>query len=485
MPDRASTLDHRAWSAQLRQLALQREPAAFAAVATSTLAQNTGAARVHCLFHDAEARVLWRMEGSTDGPELPADRGLAGWAATTGRWQASPRFGEDSRYVRAIDDPAGSPDEHGVALPVAVAGQPVHAVFVVVCSSAAPALSAEQCESLQGWARMVAPLLVAFDLESREVSSAYEGPFRPRAVEAHRDRLFRGAPLREPPAWTQAAYRMTLLCLLVAVTLLGVERVDVHARGHAVVIRPGSTDLTAVEPGTVTAVHVVPGRRVATDELLVELDPRAEQAALEAAREARRQAVITRLSTPDAPGAAERVAETTAQIEAAKAALEQRRVRAPFAGVVGDVRIRVGQAMAGGDTAVTLLDPEGPIEVRAFVPAADRPALDAGQAMLLDLDGFADVPTAMPIAAVSSEGVGASEVARWLGRERADAMPLQGGSWVMVSARVPSASFEAHGTTFRLHEGMTGTAEIRLDSKPLAFVLFPDVEEWIAEHDWL
>lgn len=484
MPDDVSSMDHRAWSAQLRQLALQRDPASFAAVATSTLAQITGAVRVHCLFHDDEARVLWRMEGATEGPELPAHQGLAGWAATTGRWQGSSRFGEDARYVEAIDDPGGSPWEHGVALPVAVAGQPVHAVFVIVCPNAVPPLSTEQCEALQGWARMVAPLLVALDLESRDAPSAHHGPFRPAAVRAHRERSFGGAVLREPPAWTQAAYRMTLLCLLVAVALLAVERVDVHARGHAVVIRPGSTDLTAVEPGTVAAVHVEPGQEVAADELLVELEPSAELAALDAAREARRQAVIARLSTPDAPNVAERVAEASARIEAAKAALEQRRVRAPFAGVVGDVRIRVGQAMIGGDTAVTLLDPDGPVEVRAFVPAADRPALNAGQTMLLDLDGFADVPTATRVSVVSTEGVGAGEVARWLGRERADAMPLQGGSWVMVSARVPSTSYEAHGTTFAFHEGMTGTAEIRLDSKSLVFVLFPDVEEWIAEHGW-
>ncbi|MCX5742057.1 MAG: hemolysin D, partial [Proteobacteria bacterium] len=53
-----------------------------------------------------------------------------------------------------------------------------------------------------------------------------------------------------------------------------------------------------------------------------------------------------------------------------------------------------------------------------------------------------------------------------------DSMHLA-GPVALVRGRLPAAEFTVDGRTFRYHDGMLGTAEVRVRSEPIVFALLP------------
>jgi membrane fusion protein (multidrug efflux system) len=66
-------------------------------------------------------------------------------------------------------------------------------------------------------------------------------------------------------------------------------------------------------------------------------------------------------------------------------------------------------------------------------------------------------------------------VRRFLGQDIADAVTLQ-GSQVIVQAQVPARTFHAEGRWHTYHDGMHGTAEVRVRSERLVFALVPGLK---------
>ena len=87
-------------------------------------------------------------------------------------------------------------------------------------------------------------------------------------------------------------------------------------------------------------------------------------------------------------------------------------------------------------------------------------------------NGFRYAYQKLTVADVGGEVVGPAEARRYLGEEIADAATL-GGPVVLVSARLPSLTFEAEGKTRRYHDGMWGKAEVRVRSEPILVALIP------------
>ena len=74
-----------------------------------------------------------------------------------------------------------------------------------------------------------------------------------------------------------------------------------------------------------------------------------------------------------------------------------------------------------------------------------------------------------------TEFIGPNEVRRFLGQDVADAVTLQ-GSQVIVQAQVPARTFYAEGRWHTYHDGMHGTAEVRVRSQRIVFALVPGLK---------
>ena len=155
------------------------------------------------------------------------------------------------------------------------------------------------------------------------------------------------------------------------------------ARAHRAV------DLLPQSGGRITRIAFQPGDRVAEGQVLLDLDSRAEQADLSAAEAtlAEAQAGFDRQQSLNRTGSASDAAYQTARAELLRAeaerdralvTLEDRALRAPFAGIVGLTDLVEGQVIDTATTVATLDDPST-ILVDFAVPETLLPRLQRGQ----------------------------------------------------------------------------------------------------------
>ena len=139
-----------------------------------------------------------------------------------------------------------------------------------------------------------------------------------------------------------------------------------------------AVDIVALSAGRVAEIDLRPGRQVEAGAVLIRLDDRMQQAAVDEARAALREAQLA-LERAQKLRANNTVAQATvdqlqatfdgaqARLDAALKQLADRTVRAPFAGVVGMRRVDVG-ARVDDSTVLTTLDDLAELEVEFSVP---------------------------------------------------------------------------------------------------------------------
>ena len=152
-------------------------------------------------------------------------------------------------------------------------------------------------------------------------------------------------------------------------------------------------------PGIVAGIDFQSGRRVAAGDVLVRLDTRQERAQL-AAAEAQRDLARANLGRARrlleqqviAQAEYDRLAAEAKQAEARtgeiRAAIERKRIRAPFAGVLGIRQVNLGQYLNGGDPVVPLQSMD-PVYVNFSLPQQDVAALRVGAPVQVTADGIA------------------------------------------------------------------------------------------------
>ncbi len=161
-----------------------------------------------------------------------------------------------------------------------------------------------------------------------------------------------------------------------------------------------AVELTTEVSGRVVALNLEPGKRVEQGEVLLQLDDRqarADMAVIEAQlADARRQydrAQSLRAnnsvsqSQVDVLRTAVDVAQ--AQREAAKVRLENHRIEAPFAGVVGLSDISTGAYLQAG-TGITTLDSSDRLELTFAIPERFVAQVQLGQSVLASSPAFPD-----------------------------------------------------------------------------------------------
>jgi membrane fusion protein (multidrug efflux system) len=165
-------------------------------------------------------------------------------------------------------------------------------------------------------------------------------------------------------------------------------------------------------PGIVESIQFESGRHVRAGEVLVRLDTSQERAQL-AAAEAQRE--LTRLNLQRArqlldqqviaQAEYDRMAAEAKQAEAGageiRATIERKRIRAPFAGVLGLRQINLGQYLNGGDPVVPLQSMD-PVYVNFSLPQQDVSSLKLGAHVHVAADGIVIANSEGEITAINS-----------------------------------------------------------------------------------
>jgi membrane fusion protein (multidrug efflux system) len=464
-----------------RRIAAQSDLASAGDLLQLAAEESVDADRVYCLLYDPAGEMLWSRGAGMAGEERHESSavGLVSFVARTGRPARLQRAAEDPRFEREADDPLGERCEYLLAMPVSEA--PVLAVLCAVRDPGRAPFSAADEAALALLAAMVAPSLAQLALATRLAAAARgrsAGIFREEALEHH---AAAGAAvgdwLRLSPRWTSAAF--WLLAGLVAAFLgfAAVGRIDERSTGAAVVRLSGRTEVTASQAGLVIAVEVKPGHRVSAGDVLVRFQNARETADLARVEREWELQLVERLRDLSAPSPAQALIGLRAERDLARSRLDERLVRAPRAGIVGDLRCRPDQHVAAGDillslNVLSLTGADSRPALTVLLPGEHRPLLRPGMPLNLELRGYAHAPQRLFIAAVSDDVIGPEEAKRLLGPEVATAVPLN-GSLVRVEAFFPRDTFEARGERYALHDGMWGTAEVPVRSESLLVALVP------------
>jgi membrane fusion protein (multidrug efflux system) len=234
----------------------------------------------------------------------------------------------------------------------------------------------------------------------------------------------------------------------------------------------GRSDLTATADGTVSQVMVAPGERVEAGRLLVRFYGAREAAELARLDHEFELQLINRLRDPSDSGAQQGLITLRAERELARSNLAERELRAPAAGTVSDIRVRVGQHIGPGQSLLSIgRGQERPVVV-AFLPGEDLPLLKRGMPLRLEVQGYRYAYQHLTVDSVESQAVGPAEARRYLGDEIADAVTFT-GPVVKVEAHLTSGTFEADGKVRRYHDGMLAQAEVQIRSERVLVTLIP------------
>jgi RND family efflux transporter MFP subunit len=192
----------------------------------------------------------------------------------------------------------------------------------------------------------------------------------------------------------------------VAVQVGTVMKTDLRARVEAYgMVEPepaktgqpgGGAKLAAPIAGIVVAMHVIEGQSVKAGDVVVELDDRIAQAAVDKARHALlfAQQVADRLEKLIAVGAIsmqlkqeadQRLAAARAELASAQAAIAQVRLASPLDGVVVRINVQPGQSVDLNTVVTEIIDPKR-LVVTVNVPADEAMHLRAGQTADIFID---------------------------------------------------------------------------------------------------
>jgi len=416
--ERRRTAFARRLFAAVQSILSQRQPPGVARAAAEAVEDMVRADRGYCLLYDEKTDTLWEPPRDADLEEERRESaavGIVSFVLRTGRPIRLERVGADPRFDRDADDPRGRGDEHFLAVPVPSPDGRVLAVLAAVRSAEERrAFSEEDLQALSMLAEQAAPAFAQLGLaEGTNEGMPAAALFREEAVEHHQVGLRgEGDVLRVDPGWMRWTYRLLLIVLVAGLLFTFLARIREYAEGPAVVQLGGRSDLTATADGTVSQVAVAPGQRVEAGRLLVRFYGAREAAELARIDHEFELQLINRLRDPADAGAQQGLISLRAERELARSNLAEREVRAPVAGVVSDIRVRVGEHISPGQSLLSIVRGESRPEVVAFLPGEYRPLLKPGMPLRMEVQGYRYAYQHLIVDTVGDEVVGPAEARR-------------------------------------------------------------------------
>jgi len=165
-------------------------------------------------------------------------------------------------------------------------------------------------------------------------------------------------------------------------------------------VAENGTNVTNEAPGIVTKIHFQSGDAVEEGELLLELDSDTEAAQLARLEAEAELAALTRkrrerlfelnsVSRAELDEAVSQANVASAAVNAQRALLEQKRIRAPFDGKLGIRRVSIGQFVDVG-TPMVALESVDPMEVDFSLPESQLPKVEPGLPAKVRVDAYPD-----------------------------------------------------------------------------------------------
>ena len=302
--------------------------------------------------------------------------------------------------------------------------------------------------------------------------------FRREAIDFQRSRGTHAELMAIDPSETAWGFRLLCAGMLAVAAFLALGLLNEYATGPAFVRLDGGTTLTASAAGLVTKVEVAPGDRVEEGDVLVRFFSSEEVAEAETASKEFESQLAKLLLRPDDAATREALVSLRSRRDLAKTRLDQRTLRAPHKGVVGDVRVREGQMVEPGLRVVDLARTASVATVVALLPGRYRPLLQVGDKLRFEIDGFHHRARELTVDRVGEQIVGPAEATRYLGRDLSDALQVQ-GPVVLVQATLDRTSFDADGQRYDFAAGMYGKAEVAVRTEPLAYAFVPSLKQWV------
>ncbi len=439
------------------------------------------ASRVICWLYDEEGGQLWDHRS---GREVKATRGVVSYVARTGGQQLVASAKTDQRYHAAIDDPRGGGDERLLVQAVAAPDGEVHAVLVVVRDPELPAYTPADCQRVRaiadqcgaGFHRIALGALARSVARDDGEVDARGGLFRQQAIDAADANEAIGQIIRISPPWLSTLYRALLGCAVLTVLYMAIGKIDQYSEGVAVVRQGGRTEVAASASGAVTDVLVEAGANVRAGDLLVRLSAIDEANALAAVQRNFDTQLRERLLRPGDDTSNASLSALRRDLDAARARLAQREIRAASEGVVTDVAVRTGQHVEPGNVMMAIASEHASLSVVAFLPGGDLPQLHQGMGLRLELTNYRYAYQDLMIDSVSDGVIGPTEARRYLGPQLGDALQIS-GPVVLVRAHLPATSFEADGKHYDFHDGLSGTALVRIRRDSIIASIWPGFKE--------
>lgn len=194
---------------------------------------------------------------------------------------------------------------------------------------------------------------------------------------------------RQPETGAEAAVRPGPAAIPVQTAAAEAGTVQQRIEAVGTTLARQAVDIVPLTSGRVVEIAFSPGAQVEAGTLLVRLDDVAEQAAVDEARAELRERELA-LERAQRLRANNTVAQATvdelqavflaarARLDRVEKALAERRIQAPFAGVVGMRRVDLG-ARVDDETVLTTLDDLAEIEIEFSVPELFYGAIRPGQ----------------------------------------------------------------------------------------------------------
>jgi membrane fusion protein (multidrug efflux system) len=302
--------------------------------------------------------------------------------------------------------------------------------------------------------------------------------FRREAIEAQRSKGLRAEVLAIDPQATAWGFRLLCVGIAVALVFVVLGSLNEYATGPAFVRLDGTTTLTSSMAGLVTHVDVAPGDSVKKGEVLVRFHSSEELSEYEGASKEFDNQLGKLLLRPEDAATREALVALRTRRDLARTRLDQRTLRAPQDGVIGDVRVREGQLVDPGLRVLDLQEAASAATVVALMPGRYRPMLRPGDKLRFTLDGFHHRAYELAVTRVGDQIVGPAEAGRYLGRDLADTFSIK-GPVVLVQATLSRTSFDVDGQHYAFANGMFGNAEVVARTEPLAYAFVPSLKQWV------
>ncbi|OJT26582.1 hemolysin D [Archangium sp. Cb G35] len=297
--------------------------------------------------------------------------------------------------------------------------------------------------------------------------------FRQKALEYHqKGGAQEGDVLHLSPVWMKRAYWLIIAMSVAGLFFCIVGSLCEFASGSAVVRMVGRTDLTMSQAGVVLSVEVQPGQPVEAGQTLVTFMAEEERNAVARLRQEIDAQLVRFMRDPLDQSARQSLTALNAELEHARARLEARTLKAPFAGVLGDVRVQPGHYLAPGARVLSIHRADAPTFLMAFLPGHYRPLLKPGMPLRVELEGFRYEYQDLIIDSVASQIIGPDELRRFLGPDLGDAVKLE-GPIVLVKARIPESHFVSEGQSFNYFDGMPANVRVPVRMEPIWTLMVP------------